>query len=178
MGVSTCSQVRRKYRRNQSMHSAGRNVKNRRRRAKQRGGFWGALFGTVARVGGRVAIKSGMRAAARAGMRAATRLATKQALKTAARTAGRKALSYGKKMAMKQVRKLPEHAARATLNYAQQKMQERRDAVRSKLRRRGQRGGFASFRSLGLGRTDLTDVDMRPWDRQALTRAKKRRRNK
>jgi hypothetical protein len=96
-------------------------------------------------------------------------VATKQALKSLARTAGRKALRYGKKMAIKQVKKLPQRA----LSYAQEKMQKKRESIR-----RQQRGGFASFRSMGLGRTDLTDIDMRPWDRQAKWRAKRKRRRR
>ena len=140
--------------------------RRRRGRQQQRGGFWGALLGTAARTVGRIGVKTGMRAAARA----ITRVATKQVLKNVARTAGRKALSFGKKMAIKQAKKLPEHA----LNYAHQKMKERRDH----LRRHHQRGGFASFRSMGLGRTDLTDIDMRPWDRQSKWRAKRKLRRR
>lgn len=162
-------------------HGAGRRRRRRRhkrkrrgrRRINQRGGFLG-LFGLALRTGLRFAARAGLRAAARAGARSVARVATRRAVKSAARAVGRKALSYGKRAAIQQVRKMPQTLAKASVNYGVKKMHDRRQAIKARMAQKQQRGGFGSFRSLGLGNTDLTDLDIRPWDRQSRSRAKKR----
>lgn len=152
----------------------------RRRKTKQKGGFLGSLLSAGARVGLRSAAAAAIRSAARAAARASARMAAaaaarKVALMAAKRTAAvasrrvaRMATKEGakrliktgirtaKRAAINELKKTPQRLVNRGMDEVEKQMKAHmhKRAIRHQQK---QRGGFASFGSLALGRSvDMT----------------------